>query len=278
MPSIVKLGSTGSDVALCQNRLTEHGFDCVADGMFGKNTEEIAKRFQSSAGLKADGVIGPISWSKLLNSPSKEPFAPLHWDRFAQLLGPVMSARYHLTQAQVPAFPPGVTFLPSRSLGDSKTNCTMFTSYFIGNGFDIPFSIDQWKEWQVAKGSRESDYRGYGPAVASEWGVGEMTPEGAKPVGGVYLIQSFTTWPRGHSWLVIDYDEATDKILTLESNTSRSGLDGIGFGGLGPVRSTNAKDWKNRGKMTWKGRTKSYSKIYMAKLAIDHQTVLDWIG
>lgn len=277
MPSTVKLGSTGSDVALCQNRLTEHGLDCVADGMFGPTTDRLAKEFQKTSGLSVDGIVGPNTWSKLLE-PAKEVASPLSWNDFAPLLGPAQAASYQLSGAQMPEFPPGVTFLPSKYLGRETTNCTMFTSYILGNGFGIPFSLDQWNEWQVAKGADKTAYRGYGPVVASEWGVGELMPKGSLPKDGVYLIQSFTTWPKGHSWLVLDYDEATDKVLTLESNTRGFGLDGIGFAGLGPVRSTNAKDWKTRSSVTWASRTKGYSEIYMAKLSIDHQTVLDWIG
>lgn len=201
------------------------------------------------------------------------------WGDLVPLLGPAMTATYSLTGAQLPKFPPGVTFLSaSRFLGEDFTNCSMFTAYFLGNGLGVEFTKDQWNEWQVAKGPNESSYRGYGPQVVCEWGVGEKMPAGALPKGGVYLIQSFTTWPRGHSWLVLDYDEATDKILTLESNTSGSGLNGVGFGGLGPIRSNNAHDWKNRVGMTWSGRTKNYGQIHMARLNIDHQSVLDWVA
>lgn len=200
------------------------------------------------------------------------------WSDFRPLLGPAMYADYDFSAAQMPSFPPGVTFLSPRYIGEQYTNCSMFTAYFCGNGFGGPFTLDQWNEWQVAKGSDEAAYRGYGPAVVCEWGTGEMMPTGAVPREGVYLIQSFTTWPMGHSWLVLDYDEITGKILTLEANTSGSGLNGVGFGGLGPIRSTNAHDWVNRTDMTWADRTKNYSQVHMALLDIDHQSVMDWIA
>lgn len=34
----------------------------VADGLFGARTESAVKRFQAVCGLKADGIIGPITW------------------------------------------------------------------------------------------------------------------------------------------------------------------------------------------------------------------------
>ena len=214
--------------------------------------------------------------------PEREMEPPVNeekpWSVFVPFLGPAMNATYLFSDAQMPSFPPGVSFLSSRYLGEQYTNCTMFTSYLLGNGFGGPFNLDQWNEWQVAKGGIESVYWGYGPGVCVQWGVGELMPEGAVPRGGVYLIQSFTTWPKGHSWLVLDYDEATGKILTLESNTTGSGLNGVGFGGLGPIRNTNAHDWVNRTDMTWEGRTKGYSQVHMVRLAIDHATVLEWIA
>lgn len=285
MPKTIRKGDKGSEVSLCQQDLNIHGYLCTVDGIFGSGTEAQVKLFQTANNLTADGIVGTNTWAALEAPPAdEEPTEPgitwsdeRPWSDFVPLLGPAMGATYSLTGAQLPKFPPGVTFLSSKFLGESYSNCSMFTAYFLGNGFGGPFTKDQWMEWQVAKGTDQTVYRGYGPSVACEWGVGEMTPANAVPKNGVYLIQSFSTWPKGHSWIVIDYDEDTDKILTLESNGTSSGINGVGFGSLGPIRSTNAHDWKNRVTMTWEGRTRSYSQIYMAKLAIDHQTVLEWI-
>ena len=282
MPETIRRGSTGPDVVLCQDDLRAHGYPCTVDGIFGSGTESCVKAFQSDNGLVADGIVGPATWAALqaedVDDPTTwDPGAPRSWSDFSALLPAAAPAIYSLTEPQVPEFPPGVDFLPGKYLGGRTTNCSMFTAYFLGNGFGGPFTLDQWNEWQVAKGANESAYKGYGPWVTEQWGVGKIVPEGSVPSNGVYLIQSFTTWPRGHSWLVIDYDEATDKILTLESNTSGSGLNGVGFGGLGPIRSTNAANWVERTTMTWAGRTKGYSQIYMAKLGIDPQSVKDWI-
>lgn len=49
----------GDDVELLQNKLNELGFDSgKADGIFGIKTEDAVKKFQSSKGLKADGIAG----------------------------------------------------------------------------------------------------------------------------------------------------------------------------------------------------------------------------
>ena len=280
---LLREGDQGSDVVLCQQDLTKHGYTTDADGIFGPATTVQVKAFQGANGLVADGIVGDKTWAALeAPAPNDEPTtwdgASYSWDTFVPLLGPAMNATYQLSGAQMPKFPPGVSFLSSRYMGEQYTNCTMFTAYLLGCGFGGPFNLDQWNEWQVAKGAEESVYWGYGPGVCVQWGVGMLMPSGSVPKNGVYLIQSFTSWPSGHSWLVLDYDEATGKILTLESNTSGSGLNGVGFGSLGPIRSTNAHDWRNRVTMTWEGRTRSYSQVHMARLDIDHQTVLDWIA
>jgi murein L,D-transpeptidase YcbB/YkuD len=41
------------------------------DGQFGRNTEAKVIEFQKANGLVADGVVGAVTWSALLKSPSK---------------------------------------------------------------------------------------------------------------------------------------------------------------------------------------------------------------
>jgi peptidoglycan hydrolase-like protein with peptidoglycan-binding domain len=67
MPSTIRLGSRGSDVILCQDSLTGHGFACSADGIFGSGTEAQVKAFQSTNGLVSDGIVGQSTWGKLLS-------------------------------------------------------------------------------------------------------------------------------------------------------------------------------------------------------------------
>lgn len=277
MPQTIQQGSSGPAVVDAQERLTLHGFPCAPDGLFGPATTSQAKAFQWDHGLVADGIIGSRTWAALNAEPEGSSSTPSSgerpWSDFNALLGPAMAATYAMP-GQVPQLPQGVN-LSSSYVGEERTNCSMFSAYFVGCGFSATFSGDQWSRWQVPA---DGDPKGYGPGVTVEWGVGDLMPKGAKPQNGVYLLQTFTSFPRGHSWLVLDYDEDTDKILTLESNTYGSGLNGVGFGSLGPIRSTNAHDWRRRVSMTWEGRTASASQIHMARLAIDHDSVLAWIA
>jgi len=58
----LKPGDTGAQVKLLQRALTTLGYSTgKADGSYGPATEAATKRFQQSAGLKADGIVGPAT-------------------------------------------------------------------------------------------------------------------------------------------------------------------------------------------------------------------------
>lgn len=63
----LKKGSKGDYVKAWQTYLNANGYQCGAvDGIFGKKTEQAVKAYQKSRGLKADGIIGPLTWATIL--------------------------------------------------------------------------------------------------------------------------------------------------------------------------------------------------------------------
>jgi hypothetical protein len=67
---IVKLGMKGDIVGKIQELLISKGHkdisrDGKVDKIFGRRTKKMVKDFQSSNGLKDDGVVGPLTWAKL---------------------------------------------------------------------------------------------------------------------------------------------------------------------------------------------------------------------
>ena len=63
---VIKLGMEGDGVVHLQNRLIEHGFyDGEADGVADEETIDALKDFQSSRGMKADGICGRKTYSAL---------------------------------------------------------------------------------------------------------------------------------------------------------------------------------------------------------------------
>jgi peptidoglycan hydrolase-like protein with peptidoglycan-binding domain len=56
----------GEDVLQVQNRLIKLGFDPgKADGVYGPSTEKAVKMFQEAPNLEIDGIVGPITRTKL---------------------------------------------------------------------------------------------------------------------------------------------------------------------------------------------------------------------
>jgi peptidoglycan hydrolase-like protein with peptidoglycan-binding domain len=66
----VVLGDTGPGVEEIQTALLAHGFRVVVDGDFGPQTDEAVRAFQKQSGIAQDGIVGPVTWSKLQASPS----------------------------------------------------------------------------------------------------------------------------------------------------------------------------------------------------------------
>ncbi|MFD7868131.1 peptidoglycan-binding protein [Streptomyces sp. NPDC059783] len=61
----LKFQSRGADVLTAQHLLAARGYAVTPDSAYGKETTAAVRRFQSRAGLKADGVLGPKTWGKL---------------------------------------------------------------------------------------------------------------------------------------------------------------------------------------------------------------------
>ncbi len=60
---VLKLGSEGNDVAETQSVLKRIGLDPgEADGVYGPQTQQAVRDFQSRFGLTQDGIVGPMTW------------------------------------------------------------------------------------------------------------------------------------------------------------------------------------------------------------------------
>ncbi len=58
--AVLKFDSKGQGVKTLQGQLDKLGFNTGGqDGVFGRNTEQAVKRFQTKSGLEADGIVGP---------------------------------------------------------------------------------------------------------------------------------------------------------------------------------------------------------------------------
>lgn len=69
-PSVVKMGSKGSDVKRVQQLLSENGYSSIVgniDGIFGKKTDKAVRMFQKANNLVVDGIVGKNTWNALFN-------------------------------------------------------------------------------------------------------------------------------------------------------------------------------------------------------------------
>ena len=67
-----RIGDQGAEIAEIQGKLILLGYDVMADGDFGVATAEAVKEFQKSHGIKADGLIGPATYTALLGRDMPE--------------------------------------------------------------------------------------------------------------------------------------------------------------------------------------------------------------
>ena len=67
-----RVGDRGEEIEEIQVQLVSLGYDVMADGAFGAATVEAVKAFQKSHGIKADGLIGPATYSALLGKDMPE--------------------------------------------------------------------------------------------------------------------------------------------------------------------------------------------------------------
>lgn len=61
----MRIGDRGDRVKEVQNLLLKKNYIVVADGFFGIKTQTAVKAFQAKEGLDPDGIVGPLTYSRL---------------------------------------------------------------------------------------------------------------------------------------------------------------------------------------------------------------------
>jgi Putative peptidoglycan binding domain/HEAT repeats len=69
-PTLLKLGSRGSQVTELQQQLRRLGYGVTLDGVFGDDTKFAVIDFQKKTGLPVDGQVGATTWQALRNAPT----------------------------------------------------------------------------------------------------------------------------------------------------------------------------------------------------------------
>lgn len=62
-------GFAGDDVRTWQARMAERGWVLTVDGIYGAESESVARRFQAEKGLSVDGLVGIHTWNATWDAP-----------------------------------------------------------------------------------------------------------------------------------------------------------------------------------------------------------------
>ncbi len=63
---LVRRGDFGPRVVKIQFLLNQHGIHVKVDGKFGPRTQAAVRLFQKRSGLFPDGIVGPLTWGRLI--------------------------------------------------------------------------------------------------------------------------------------------------------------------------------------------------------------------
>lgn len=72
----VKKGDKNQSVSEVQKLLSQVGYDLIVDGDFGSRSELAVLDFQSDNGLKADGIVGEVTYAALVKAAEKSAPVP----------------------------------------------------------------------------------------------------------------------------------------------------------------------------------------------------------
>src|SRR5215510_13422099 len=83
---LVRLGDQGPEVRAIQHLLRFKGQNLDVDGIFGPQTRAAAVAFQNQSGLSPDGIVGPLTWSALIQGAQVQEGSTSQAVRAAQVL------------------------------------------------------------------------------------------------------------------------------------------------------------------------------------------------
>lgn len=77
MPGMLRRGDRGDGVVAVQEFLWTHGVDPgPVDGIFGPLTDQAVRAFQARRLIGVDGIVGPMTWSRLFQPGTRTPPVP----------------------------------------------------------------------------------------------------------------------------------------------------------------------------------------------------------
>ncbi len=144
-PPLLSTGSHGEHgwVAHLQEMLNKVAHAGLKpDGIFRKGTHEAVVKFQTGAGLKADGMVGPLTWAAL-DKPAAAPAEPAPAPPAPPAAGgtpsPATSDTAPPTKSDTPATPPPP---PAETTGSAKFLIDRGTCFYSARADQLVFFIE----------------------------------------------------------------------------------------------------------------------------------------
>jgi len=177
---------------------------------------------------------------------------------------------YDLDEARYPFKLPGVNIplAPPKS-----NNCCTFVEALLVRAWANVHKNFVWtseRHRQMMILSNDDYFSPVTAIVDSHMGIPVQDPD--LPPHPWTVIQGWRhQWRDGHTFIIVEHHEPTDRILTLESNGYYR-LDGVGFRGIGNLREFGSKPpfswWEREGLWTWERMCSTYRYRHEAWLRI----------
>lgn len=193
------------------------------------------------------------------------------------LLGQFAEFTYDLDEARYPYPLPGVR-VPQAP--PNLNNCCTFVEALLVKAWVEEHDTFAWNTERHGQMMIFSNDDFFSPVTAAvESGMGIKVADPDTPPHPWTLIQGWRRqWRGGHTFLIVDYHEDTDRVLTLESNSSYR-LNGVGFRSLGNLKEFDgqppARWWERDASWTWERVQSTYQYRAQARLKIKNR---EWSG
>gem|GEM_PF-7009058 len=186
--------SYDSNVELWQQRMQDLGFEIEVDGLYGSQSEAVARQFQQATDLEVDGIVGPETWETSFSVdsveiPPDDPTIPLPEDVTPDPLYPDYSGEIAVNDD----FSPNVrAFLDTIAYAEGTYDPEGYRIMFGGDRFDnfdvhpnvcVPFS----DTCSTAAGRYQFLNRTW-DSLASDLSLSDFSPEN-QDIAAVQLIQ-----------------------------------------------------------------------------------------
>lgn len=190
-------------------------------------------------------------------------------DKFKEFTYDLDEARYpyELPGVRVPQAPP------------AYNNCCTFVEALVVKAWTDAHDSIVWnagRHWQMMISSTDDYFSPVTAVIDSGMGIAVSDNDAAPHPWA--LVQGWRRqWRGGHTFLIVDHHVPTDRVLTLESNSSYK-LNGVGFRALGNLRDLDAPPpnwWEQDDLWTWERILSTYRFRRQAWLKVKERS---WSG